>query len=147
MYYNKCAQYLLEQVGSFIKRYKIEPDDVEIIFEEGNFDYQSLRNFVRKCQSNPIHENSKLLRCIKADKITSAPKKKLPTLCLADLVAHSLYKCVDKSDRDFQIPEYRYLQELSPKFYAERFNKKILGHVDKVGQPNLRCGDRQECRE
>ncbi|MDR7147188.1 DUF3800 domain-containing protein [Rhizobium sp. BE258] len=128
MYYNKCSQYLLEQIGRFIKEYGLDPNEVSIIFEEGNFDYQSLRNLIEKCQKTPIHENAKFLRYVRAERIVARPKKDMLTLCLADLVAHALYKCVDKSDRDFQIPESRYLKELSSKFYADKKNKSILGY-------------------
>lgn len=140
-YYNKCAQYLLEQIGRFIERHKIIADDVDLIFEEGNFDYASLRNLVRKCQSNPIHENSKFLAHISANKIRSLRKKDLPTLSLADLIAHALYKCVDKPDKDCNIPEPRYLQELSRKFFAEKTSKSVLDYgikcIHDIGELDL----------
>lgn len=127
-YYNKCSQYLLEQIGRMLKEYSTDPAEVEIIFEEGNFDYEKLRSLIAKCQQNPMHENTKLLNFIVVKNITQTPKAKLPTLTIADLIAHSLYKCVHKSLANHDITEFRYIDELRSKFYADTTTRLILGH-------------------
>ncbi len=127
-YYNKCSQYLLEQIGRMLKEHSTDPKEVEIVFEEGTFDYEKLRSLISRCQQNPIHENTKLLNFIVVKNITQRPKADLPTLTIADLLAHSLYKCVHKSSTNYQITEFRYIEELRSKFYADAETKFILGH-------------------
>ncbi len=126
LYYNKCAQYILETLGHAAKRFKIPPYDIHIVFEKGNFDYDKLKNLVRKCQLNPIHERAKLLQYIQADNITSKEKAEESLLSLADIVAHSLFKCIDKNQNNFFIPEPRYLDEISPKFYSSKKDKSVI---------------------
>lgn len=116
-YYNKCAQYLLERVGLFLKMKDIEADDVSIFFEEANFNYSALMTLINKCQENPIKEQTKLLRRIDHFKIRTSPKGEKPSMQIADLVAHSLFKSVDKSKANFHIPETRYLNELRTRFF------------------------------
>ena len=128
MYFNKCAQYILERVGSFIKQNKVSADDVDIIFEQGLHNYGMFRSLIRKCQENPIRENTKLLRNIKITNISDAPKDREPLLKIADLVAHALFKAVDKTDGNFHIPEPRYLYEIRENFYHCPNTKKIIGH-------------------
>lgn len=126
-FYNKCAQYLLEKVGMFMEINKIAPDDVEIVFEEGNFDYSALISLISKCQENPIQPDTKFLGRINAFKIRKKPKSEEPLLQLADVIAHSLYKCVDKSAANFQIPEPRYLSELRIRFFSHPETGRIEG--------------------
>ena len=102
-YYNKCAQFLLERVGHFMKANEILPHKLEIIFERGNFNYRKLKNLIKTCQDTPIGRTKqqineiKLLRQIDAENIRDTPKDEEPLLQLADLVAHALYRCVDKT--------------------------------------------------
>lgn len=44
MYYNKCAQYLLERIGWFLESRKISSSNVQIIFEKANVDYDKMKN-------------------------------------------------------------------------------------------------------
>ena len=116
-YYNKCAQYLLERVGLFMKTYSLEPEATSIVFEEGNFDYQKMRNLISTCQQRPLHSNAKLLQHINPQKITTRKKSDEPILRFADLVAHALYKCVDKSEKNFNIPEPPVFQRTTRTFF------------------------------
>ncbi|WP_018688110.1 DUF3800 domain-containing protein [Ahrensia kielensis] len=125
-YYNKCAQYLLERVGLFLKMKDIEADDVSIFFEEANFNYSALMTLINRCQENPINEQTKLLRRIDHLKIRTSPKGDKPSMQIADLVAHSLFKSVDKSKANFHIPETRYLNELRTRFFNCPETAKII---------------------
>lgn len=127
-YYNKCCQYLLERVGAFMKEFEIPREQLTICFEEGDFNYKALRNLLRICQDNPIHKNTRLLQHIEVSNIITTPKSDDPLLQIADLVAHSLFKCTDKTERNYHIPETRYLNELRTRFYCERKTRKILSH-------------------
>lgn len=128
-YYNKCAQYLLEKLGLFMEKNDINPADVEIIFEEGNFDYDALISLIALCQKNPMNPNSLHLRRIDICKITKLPKEEEPLLQIADLVAHALYRCVDKTEGNYSISEKRYLDELRTRF----FHSEKDGKVDNFG--------------
>jgi len=127
MYYNKCAQYLLERVGWFMEARDVPRDNVDIVFEKANIDYDMMKNLIRKCQRNPKHRNTKRLLNIDVDRIVVRKKAEEPLLQIADLVAHSLYKCVDKSDKNHGIPEARYLRELGPRFFGTPRDEKVAG--------------------
>lgn len=127
MYYNKCVQYLLERVGWFMESRKIRPENLDIVFEKANVDYEKMRNLLRTCQTNPRHENTKKLQNIDTSKMVVKKKSEEPLLQLADLVAHALYKCVDKQDKNFGIPEPRYLRELAPRFFGHPETQAVVG--------------------
>ena len=128
MYYNKCVQYLLERVGIFMEERQIDKDELDIVFENANCDYERLKNLIRACQRNPQHSNTAKLKFINVDKFLIKSKKDEPLLEIADLVAHSLYKCVDKQPKNYYIPEPRYLQELSPRFFGNFSNNKVINY-------------------
>jgi len=126
-YYNKCAQYLLERVGWFMEARNIPPENLDIIFEKANVDYEKMRNLLRSCQNNPQRPNTKKLKYIDIDNINVKIKSDEPLLQVADLVAHALYKCVDKKDKNFGILEPRYLRELAPRFFGHPETQTVLG--------------------
>lgn len=127
MYYNKCSQYLLERVGWFMETRKIPPRNLDIIFEKANVDYEKMRNLLSICQSNPKHPNTKRLQNIAIPNIAVKDKSEEPLLQVADLVAHALYKCVDKQTKNFGITEPRYLRELAPHFFGHPDNQTVVG--------------------
>ncbi|MCD1624302.1 DUF3800 domain-containing protein [Citromicrobium bathyomarinum] len=126
-YYNKCAQYLLERVGWFLELRGIEAKDVDIVFEKANCDYNMMRKFLRRLQSNPKHSMTAKLKHIDIEAIEAIDKSEEALFQVADLVAHSLFKCVDKNDENFYIPETRYLSELAPRFFGDPESNKISG--------------------
>lgn len=125
-FYNKCAQYLLERLGHFMTRYDVASSDVNVVFEDGNYDYGALRNLIRKCRNNPMRLESRVLEKIIPEQIYNVPKTNEPLLTCADLVAHSLYKVLHRSDRDLGMPEFAYVEELSDKFYSHDLSGKVL---------------------
>jgi hypothetical protein len=127
MFYNKCSQYLLERVGWFMEARNIPAENINIIFEKANVDYEKMRNLLQTCQSNPMHPNTKKLQHIDIGNITAKKKSEEPLLQIADLVAHALYKCVDKQDKNFYIPEPRYLRELAPLFFGHPETQTVVG--------------------
>lgn len=123
-YYNKCAQYLLERLGIYLEtQNNISPNEVKIIFEHGNYEYQKLKGLIATCQRNPIHPNTAYLKNIDVNLISSEVKDEKPLLQLADLVAHALYKTVDGGTRN--VTEQRYLKEIKSSFYSQ--DGKIIG--------------------
>lgn len=125
LYYNKCCQYLLERAGMFISSMGIRAEDIDIIMEEGSYDYRKLRNLIIMCQRNPRHQNTRFLQHISAYKIRPLPKGHDQLLELADLVAHALYRSVWGSKLD--VTESRYLNEIRDKFFKDDETKKALG--------------------
>lgn len=124
-YYNKCTQYLLERVGWFLEVNKIPADSVDIVFERANIDYQKMRNFLQICQRNPRYKWTERLRNVEIGNISEKDKNEEPMLRLADLVAHALYKCVDKGNRTYGIVEPRYFRELGPRFFGDPLTKSV----------------------
>jgi len=123
-YYNKCAQYLLERLGIFLKENNIPKNKVSIIFEEGNFDYDKLKNLIRKCQNKQVHPNSKYLKRIDANQIYKKNKDEESLLELSDLVAHSLYRAIYGGEKN--VFESRYLNNIKDKFFKR--NATIIGN-------------------
>lgn len=127
MYYNKCAQYLLERVAWFMEARGIPPENLDIIFEKANVNYDKMRNLLWACQTNPKHPATKRLNNIVLSRIKVKKKGDEPLLKVADLVAHALYKAVDKQDQNFEIPEPRYLRELAPHFFGNPKTQAVIG--------------------
>ncbi len=127
LYYNKCAQILLECVGEYVNSAGIKAEELDIIFEKGNFAYEKLRNLIRVCQRYPIHPRVRLLKNLDADRISATPKADETLLQLSDLVAHSLFKCIDKPHACHEISEPRYLIEIGNSFYCDTDNGEIIG--------------------
>lgn len=141
MYFNKCAQYLLERLGAFMKEHSVSQDDMRVIFEEGLHSYARFRGFIKACQKKPRWPNTDLLRHIDLSKIVDAPKANEPLFQVADLVAHSLFSAVDRTSGNFQIPEPRYLNELHKRFYHDKGSGKVVKHgiwpIHELDQINL----------
>lgn len=127
MYYNKCIQYLLERVGWFMESRNINPEDLDIVFEKSNNDYGKLLSLIKKCQENPIHENTKRIQKIDIRNIKIKTKEEDRLLQISDLIAHALYKCVDINIQFFGILEPRYILELSDRFFGNPENNHVLG--------------------
>jgi len=110
----------------FVKSHKkISADNLNIVFEKGNFDYNKMRGLIRSCQNNPLQQNTKNLEFIDANKIVEKEKSEEPLLQLADLVSHSLYRCVEGGE--FGVIECRYLNEIRDKFYQDKETNKAIG--------------------
>lgn len=127
-YFNKCAQYFLERVSFFMDNHNIKGDDLNIIFEQGHHDYAKFRSFIKKCQENPLHPATALLKTINIANISEAKKEDEPLLDIADLIAHALFKAVDKTIINFAIPETKYLLEIHKKFYSNPRTSKVINY-------------------
>lgn len=127
MYYNKCAQYLLERVGHFMGQNGLTEDDISVCFEEGNFDYSKLRGLIAACRRKPFRPASKHLKNINPQSIYALPKSSEALLQASDLVAHSLFRLVDDGPSSFGVFETRYIAELRHKFHNEPGTGVICG--------------------
>lgn len=126
-FYNKCAVYLLERVGKYLlaKGNCVEPPTV--IFERRNHDYDAMRRYIGKIKENPIHRDAKYLQVFNPFAITARAKGEETLLKYADLVAHAVYQCTNKTQSNHGIPEPRYLEEISRRFGADE-RGKIIGN-------------------
>ena len=125
-YYHKCLQYLLERLGSYMKENHIEAEQVKIVIENSNsIVLIKFQNLIKKCISNPIYSETEVLKLINPEKIAVADKNE-ELLQLADIVAYSLFRCVDNKKSDYGIYETAYLNDLKNKFYHCRDTAKIV---------------------
>lgn len=133
-YHNKCAQYLLENLGLFMNQNQIKPDEVSICFERGPFNIGKLRRLISACQNNPMHPASKYLSWIDTLKIRDIEKEREPLLETADLIAHALYRCVDGGP--LNIKESRYLETLKSNFFGNKNNQVFNTGIKPVHKLN-----------
>lgn len=127
-YYNKCASYLLERVGHFMTINDYSSDQLSVIFDKKNHDYQRLRNFVSAIRKAPIDDRAKYMSAIDPLGITALAKKDEILLSLADLSAFSLYQSVTQTKTNFFLPEQRYLIELKEKFWKNPEISQVANH-------------------
>ena len=126
-FYNKCAKYLLETVFAYISKYIDSTDDVRVIFEERNHDYDAMRRYLRSVADDPQHPRAKVLSNLNVFAISAVPKKEEELLLVADYVAHALYQCTNRTPQNFGIPEPRYFREICSRFGADQ-NGQVINH-------------------
>ena len=125
-YYHKCLQYVLELLGFYMKKNNINADQVKIVIEESkNIELSRFKNLIRKCIMNPMHRKTIALKFINPEKI-SVDNKSEELLQLADLVAYSLFQCVDDKKSNYGIFETSYLNDLKNKFYHHGEDNNIV---------------------
>ncbi|WP_071798488.1 DUF3800 domain-containing protein [Natronohydrobacter thiooxidans] len=119
-YYNKVTQYLLERLGRIIATLGIDKDSVSIKIEARDQQYSSLISFVKKIQNNPLDHRASDLRHINPFTLSAVKKTDDKCFILADCASNALFSVVLRDERRFCLPEFRYLQELSPTFFASK---------------------------
>lgn len=126
-FYNKCAVYLLERVGKYLLAKGLGSREPVVVFESRNHDYDALRRYIGKIKDNPLHADAGYLRAFNPFSITALAKSDEPLLKFADLAAHAVYQCANKTLSNYSIPEPRYLEELSRRFGADE-EGRIIGN-------------------
>ena len=116
-YYHKCLQYLLECVGQAAQEFGIAANQIDICIENGVVDIGPLKKFIGNCRETPINARAKNLWHIDPHRIVAKEKFEEPLLQLPDLVAHALYRCLEKTKGNFGVLERRYLSALKNRFY------------------------------
>lgn len=128
-YYHKCVQLLLEKVCRYIRQHEIDPNLLDIAFEEtGALKLNKLQSYIFLCGHKPKWEQSKILTILDTSNFHVRKKNDESLLQLADLIANSLYQCVNKSDSNFQIPETRYIHELRRRFWGNPNDGRVVGY-------------------
>lgn len=140
-YYHKCLQYLLEIFGKFLAQHKIQATEVKIVVEQSNsFKLSKFQTYIQKCQNQPIYPETKYLNNLEVKNIFEKPKNQEPLLQLADLVAHSLYQCVNERKGSYGIKETTYLNDIRSRFHCSDDNA-ICGYgiktIHNLGSLNL----------
>ncbi len=122
-FYNKCACYLLELVCGYLSRFEVKEEQVSVYFEQRNHDYSQLMRYIGKVRSNPQHHKSLSLKLLNPTAIHAINKGDNDAMEAADLVAHAVYQCANKTPKNFEIPEARYFTELAPRFAGDENNR------------------------
>lgn len=125
-FYNKCAVYLLERVGRYLLAKNMADEPPNIYFESRNHDYDAMRRYIGKIKNNPLHSDATYLRAINPFAITARAKDEEALLKYADLASYAVYQCANKSKSNFQIPEPRYLEEISRRFGVDE-KARVVG--------------------
>ncbi|WP_417598780.1 DUF3800 domain-containing protein [Pararhodobacter oceanensis] len=125
-FYNKCACYLLELICKVLKARGAREEDISVVFEERNHDYDAMRRYLTKVKDKPHYSHSRSLEILNVFGISAMKKGEDALLDVADFIGHAVYQLVNKSESNFFIPEPRYFQELSPRFAASN-NGEIEG--------------------
>ncbi|MGH1577532.1 DUF3800 domain-containing protein [Planktotalea sp.] len=126
-FYNKCTQYLLECVGQYLKGKGLFSSDPDVIFEGRNHNFDTLRRFIGSVKEKPLNPRAQFLECFNPFGFVERAKDEEDLLKFADLAAHAVYQCVNKTGNNFNIPEARYIVELQSRFGADE-NGKVLGY-------------------
>lgn len=124
-FYNKCTHYLLECVGQYLKGKGLFESDPDVFFEGRNHDFDALRRYIGRIKENPLNARAEFLGCFNPFGFTERAKDEEDLLKFADLAAHAVYQCVNKNDRNFNIPESRYVVELQSRFGADEKGKVL----------------------
>ncbi|MFQ1700066.1 DUF3800 domain-containing protein [Loktanella agnita] len=118
-FYNKCAQYLLENICTYLAPHVESDDDLAVYFEKMNHDYDAMRRFLGKVKSKPIYPQSKSLSILNPFGISTLKKGESEMLEISDFVAHAVFQCSNSTEANFNIPEPRYFVELSSRFAGD----------------------------
>lgn len=125
-FYNKCLCYLLERVCSYLTKFGVSEEELSVVLEHRNHDYDTLIRYLQKVRDRPIYQESKSLRVLNPFSIVTLKKGEDDCLELADFVAHAVYQCVNKTQSNHGIPEPRYFLELSRRFAGDS-NGRVIG--------------------
>jgi len=115
-FYNKCVKYLLESVCSYLSTKISSDEDLRVVLEKRNHDYDAMLRYLNAVRENPLYEQSKSLKLLNPFGISTMEKGESEMLEVADFVAHAIFQCVNRSKHNYEIPEPRYFREISSRF-------------------------------
>lgn len=124
-FYNKCLKYLMEQVCGYLELKGMATESPDVILEERNHNYDSMRRYFGKIKENPMHRKAVRLRVLNPFAMSTRTKAEEPLLKVADAVSHAVYQCTNKTDSNFGIPEPRYLEELQKRMGSDENGRVI----------------------
>ena len=127
-YYHKCLGYLLENLGRYLAKNNIQKKDVKIVVEASkSFKRDSFRSYIVSCQANAYNPNARFLKRLDVSLINDRNKGEEPFLVLADLVANSLFQCVNDPKSNYGVFETAYINDLRSRFFCSD-DEKIIGY-------------------
>jgi hypothetical protein len=124
-FYNKCLKYLLELICRYLQGSNVQPDQLSVVLERRNHDYDAMYRYLTRVKENPIYPESRSLSILNVFGISHIEKGNEELLEYADFVSHAVYQLTNKSSANYCIPEPRYFQELSKRFAADRSGRII----------------------
>ncbi|MCI5095505.1 MAG: hypothetical protein MRY77_04260 [Rhodobacteraceae bacterium] len=128
-YYNKCAQYLFELVGSYFGSKGYGPSSVAVAFEKKRgHDYQRLHRYLTTISSKPIDPRAAKLVHLFPNVIEAKTKEEEPLLAISDCTAYALHKAFCSENNKLKLTEQRYLREMKSKFCSDEQTGQIANH-------------------
>ena len=124
-FYNKCVKYLLECICGYLSKHVNSSDEIKVVLERRNHDYDTMLRYLQTVKENPIYGPSKSLTYLNPFGISTKAKGEDDMLEIADFVAHAVYQCTNRSQSNFGIPEPRYFLEMSSRFAGNKLNKPL----------------------
>ncbi|WP_338154218.1 DUF3800 domain-containing protein [Sulfitobacter mediterraneus] len=124
-YYNKCLKYLLELICSYLAEHLTSVDDLSVVLERRNHNYDAMYRYLQKVKDRPIYPQSSSLKNLNPFAISTRAKGEEDMLEIADFVAHSVFQITNRSKSNFGIPETKYFVELSKCFAGDRDLKML----------------------
>ncbi|EBA07721.1 DNA topoisomerase IV subunit B [Sagittula stellata E-37] len=125
-FYNKCLKYLLEKVLSYLSDTDYNPNQLRVVLEERNHDYDAMLRYFEKVKKNPLYLQSQVFSGFNPFCITKLKKGQDEAMEVADFVSHAVYQLANKTIANFEIPETRYFTELSSRFAGDH-SCNVLG--------------------
>ncbi|MBW4982962.1 DUF3800 domain-containing protein [Mameliella sp. CS4] len=125
-FYNKCLKYLLERILEYLSTKGLNEDDLSVILERRNHDYDAMIRYFETVKHNPMYRQSKVFSNFNPFCITTRQKGEEDLLEIADFVSHAVYQLANKTQANFAIPEPRYFCEMSSRFAGDE-KCNILG--------------------
>jgi hypothetical protein len=113
----------------FLQHHQIPPSKVSAAVEKSNsFVLTKFQNYIRQCQNRPVYNETEFLKNIDVNSIYEQPKNEQPLLQLPDLVAHSLFQCVNERRGNYGIKETAYLHDIRSRFHCSKVDGVICGY-------------------
>lgn len=138
-FYNKCLAYLLEIICAYLQPRVETEEDLQVILEKRNHDYDRLLRYVSSVRENPIYPQSRALHVLNPFSIRPCPKGEEDMLEIADFVSHAVFQCANRSRSNYEIPEPRYFREIGSRFAGNRHGLalgtgiKCIHSLDQLG--------------
>lgn len=124
-FYNKCVKYLLENVCQYLSGHLESGEDLNVVLEERNHDYDAMLRYLSRVKETPYYSQSKALCFLNPYSIVTRKKGEEDMLEFADFVAHAVYQCTNRSQGNYGIPEPRYFSEMSSRFAGDKEGRAV----------------------
>ena len=116
---------ILECICGYLSKYVNSADDIKVVLERRNHDYDAMLRYLQAVKANPIYGPSKSFTYLNPFGISTKAKGEDDMLEIADFVAQAIYQCTNRSVSNFGIPEPWYFLEIGSRFAGNKQNKPL----------------------